>query len=1228
MIIATLLIFALITIGCVSAADDIQTDDTVAIDDDTIQEEILTDGNAGSYSELVGELSALQPGDTYELTKDYTYNPDTDSAYKSYGFAIDKSDVTIDGKGHTLSGNGEAGIITDKWGSNLTFKNIIFANAGRGVNDAYSALNTRSSGTVINCTFINNACGGVDFYAESNVINCTFINNSYRRAAAVTYGTVINCTFKDNHYGALDTYFGATVKNCTFINNYAGNQGAAILTTYGMTIEDCTFINNRAASKGGAISKYFTFSDTGEIHINNCTFINNTAWNGPAFTVDGEATWIISNSTFENNNITIKKKYDSDTKGPAAEIDNSMFINSNVTNRFGNLTLSKNTFVDGYVNNNGTLKSQVYFIVPEYNQQNGNPLILLRVVDDNGNSICDGRIPENFISLAIGDEEIPLDNFIKIDGNWYYTTSKELPEGNYNVSISLKNEEEFYKIYSQNSMSNGTLEVGDYSSFADLENAINSAGSVITLTDDYTFDITGEFDLNGIVISRDNIIIDGNGHTINAATVARIFNITGQNVTLRNINFNNGFADKGGAVYSLSDITIENCTFNNNKALDGGALYIANAKIIDSTFIQNIAAEHGGAAYLINANITNSTFTQNKAADNGGALYIKNKGDIKDSKFIENDATVAGAAYINGESDITNVTFTANTAEKAGALYLLGNGNIDQSTFTSNSAERGLAIMNGALLNIANTKFEDGNYNDEIILILDGDVVLNNVSPIELDPIFCVDLYIGGNVTYFGDYNQQAITYDIATRDAVGYLHYVVFDITVMNQETLLNHGIVTMSIGGANYTAEVIGGHAIIPMPMIDAGNYTITFAYNGGDNYQKPIAQKNLTINKRYTRVIPGQDPNAGYIASLSTDPDDVRICGEELIFCIDNKVNVTAKTNNDGVALLVITPSLVKLVGSGYKDAVVYFNGNKNLFGSNGYLSIFVYDSGINPPGPADSINSNGVYSTVITDDLGMPLAGETVVLIVGDSVIATAVTDANGVVTFNIPEDIMKQLKSGNATISLSYNSNGYPHIIDKNVTIKPDPQIVANSASYVINYGGTYSVTLKDANGQALAGKQVTFILNGKILGSAVTNAKGVASFKLTAAMLKAAKAGSRNLAIQFNGDATYSSAVKTVKLTIKKEKTKIAAKKKTFKSATKTKKYTIALKNSKGKAVKKAKVYLKVGKKTYKAKTNSRGKATFKITKLTKKGKYTAKITFKTNAYFLKATKKVRITVR
>ena len=74
----------------------------------------------------------------------------------------------------------------------------------------------------------------------------------------------------------------------------------------------------------------------------------------------------------QNVNIEIKKKYNSDRDGPNAVIDNSEFINSNVTSNFGNITLSKNTFVNGCVANSATIKSQVYLIVPEYSQQNGN----------------------------------------------------------------------------------------------------------------------------------------------------------------------------------------------------------------------------------------------------------------------------------------------------------------------------------------------------------------------------------------------------------------------------------------------------------------------------------------------------------------------------------------------------------------------------------------------------------------------------------------------------------------------------------------------------------------------------------------------------------------------------------------------------------------------------------------------------------------------------------------
>ncbi|WP_292792126.1 Ig-like domain-containing protein [Methanobrevibacter sp.] len=162
----------------------------------------------------------------------------------------------------------------------------------------------------------------------------------------------------------------------------------------------------------------------------------------------------------------------------------------------------------------------------------------------------------------------------------------------------------------------------------------------------------------------------------------------------------------------------------------------------------------------------------------------------------------------------------------------------------------------------------------------------------------------------------------------------------------------------------------------------------------------------------------------------------------------------------------------------------------------------------------------------------------------------------------------------------------------------------------------------------MSGKKVTFTLNGKNIGTATTNAKGVASIKLTAKILKAAKAGKRNLVIKFAGDDNYNAVSKTVKITVNKEKTKIVAKKKTFKRSLKVKKYAITLKNSKGKAVKKVQVTLKIKGKTFKAKTNARGKAIFKIKKLTKKGTYKAKINFKTTPLYLKSAKTVKIKLR
>lgn len=258
--------------------------------------------------------------------------------------------------------------------------------------------------------------------------------------------------------------------------------------------------------------------------------------------------------------------------------------------------------------------------------------------------------------------------------------------------------------------------------------------------------------------------------------------------------------------------------------------------------------------------------------------------------------------------------------------------------------------------------------------------------------------------------------------------------------------------------------------------------------------------------------------------------------------------------------------------------------------------------------------------VTDKLHEPLNGTISVMINGENHTAN-VENGHGKI-------ILSGLNAGKYDLNVAYSGMNYSAVspVTFNV-LKQNAAISAASKAYVINYGGKYSITLKDVNGKVLTGKNVIFTLNGKSITSATTNAQGVATISVTAKILKAEKAGKKNLVIKFT-DSNYNTASKTVKITINKEKTKLVAKNKKFKKAKKVKKYTIVLKNSKGKAIKKVKVTLKVKGKMYTVKTDSKGKATFKIKNLKKKCKFKSTITFKGNAYYNKVTKKVKITVK
>ncbi|MEE0936044.1 MAG: Ig-like domain repeat protein, partial [Methanobrevibacter sp.] len=266
-----------------------------------------------------------------------------------------------------------------------------------------------------------------------------------------------------------------------------------------------------------------------------------------------------------------------------------------------------------------------------------------------------------------------------------------------------------------------------------------------------------------------------------------------------------------------------------------------------------------------------------------------------------------------------------------------------------------------------------------------------------------------------------------------------------------------------------------------------------------------------------------------------------------------------------------------------------------------------------------SGNGSFEITLRTAGGMPLANQ-VVKVVFNNQMYELTTDAKGVALLPFALN-----KGGIYNVEVFYLGDDDYRGSDASAKLTINKIATKTTAA-----GKTYlataktkslTATLKDANGNVLANKKVTFTVNGKTY-TATTNAKGVATVKLA---LTAAK--TYTVTIKFAGDNVYAASTVSAKVKLNKEKTKLTAPKKTFKRAKKVKKVVITLKNSKGKAVAKKKITLTVNKKKYTAKTNKKGKATIKV-KLTKKGTFKYKVKFAGDTQYKAAKKNGKIKIK
>ena len=307
------------------------------------------------------------------------------------------------------------------------------------------------------------------------------------------------------------------------------------------------------------------------------------------------------------------------------------------------------------------------------------------------------------------------------------------------------------------------------SSFSNLADEIENAGTTLDLTKDYAFNNATDNN-TGILISKDNFVLNGNGFTIDGNKQSRIFNITANNVTLSNLILINGNSDRGAALRTNGTLTLNNITFINNNASIGGAiglfgnvtLICNNSKFIDNSGERGAIFIQKGKLNLYNAyltskkfakagqiyghtdssiNIENTTF-ENILTNYSPAVYLtSSKARIINSKFNNLKANIsAGAMSLKegGELYIENCKFINTTSSKnAGAIFVditgytssEGNVTILNSLFKDTDSEFGGAyIQLGGQLWLNNTEFINSHatYNGGAIYLSFVDSAINN----------------------------------------------------------------------------------------------------------------------------------------------------------------------------------------------------------------------------------------------------------------------------------------------------------------------------------------------------------------------------------------------------------------------------------------------------------------------------------------------------------------------
>lgn len=606
------------------------------------------------------------------LDSDIVLSDNEISKYQS-GIELNSDNLVIDGNGYAIDATGKARIFYCT-GKNITLKNITLKNA-LSSNGGAIFSGSECVLTISNCLLLQNTAqekGGAIYNYKGEVIisDSTLSQNTSHLLGGAIYneqGEFLPLGDSFHKDGAIHNYSKLTITGSTLSKNSSQDSGAIFNWGGEVNITGSEISHNTASDDNGGI----IFNVFGSMMISDCELSNNKSKSHLALNKDHIE---INNSIFKDNegaNIL------HNSRGSMSILYSKFEDNSGESTVFneGKLCVIKK----GHFKNSNTLK----------NIANSSDMTLEGPkIDEVGESIL------NRGHIFIKGDCKNLSNRI-YGGGSIECEPDSIPE-----------EEKF-----------------DFG-YLDTKIHENKTGTIV-LDNDICFEnYESEYYEGGIELDIDNLVIDGNGHSIDGAGKTRIFLLTADNITIKNLILKNGYSHKnydnpsnssGGAVKINHNIRacIKNCEFKNNASETNGGAINNNGNELDitmSTLSGNSSHINGGAIHNIKGmlNITDSTLTENKSMNNGGAIDGNETIlTVADSKFSHNTAKSGGAIYTDGgEVSITNSTLSKNKADFYGGAINTNKTDVSitNSTLSNNIAKyHGGAIINDDGLNITHS---------------------------------------------------------------------------------------------------------------------------------------------------------------------------------------------------------------------------------------------------------------------------------------------------------------------------------------------------------------------------------------------------------------------------------------------------------------------------------------------------------------------------------------------